>query len=45
MEMQPGDVNRTFADITKAKKLIGYNPQTKFEDGIDEFVKWYKNNK
>ena len=45
MEMQPGDVNRTFADITKAKELIGYNPQTKFEDGIDEFVKWYKNNK
>lgn len=44
MDMQPGDVNRTFADITKAKNLIGYSPKTKFEDGIDEFIKWYKEN-
>ena len=45
LPMQLGDVNRTFADISKAKKLIGYDPQTKFEDGIKKFVNWYKNNK
>ncbi|MGL4946131.1 MAG: GDP-mannose 4,6-dehydratase [Cetobacterium sp.] len=39
--MQPGDVSRTFADITKAKELLKYNPSTKFNDGIDKFVKWY----
>lgn len=40
MPMQPGDVNRTCADITHSKKLIGYNPQTKFEEGIRKFIKW-----
>lgn len=45
MPMQPGDVNRTYADITKAKNLIGYNPQTSFKEGIENFVKWYKENK
>lgn len=43
--MQPGDVNRTYADITKAKKLIGYCPQTSFKEGITNFVNWYKENK
>lgn len=42
MPMQPGDVQRTNADITKAKKMIGYNPETNFKDGIDKFIKWYK---
>lgn len=42
LPMQPGDVDKTYADITKAKELIGYNPTTEFEDGIKEFVKWYK---
>ena len=45
MPMQPGDVNRTYADITKAKNLIGYNPQTSFKQGIENFVNWYKENK
>ena len=40
--MQPGDVNRTFADISKAKAIIGYDPKTKFEEGIEKFVEWYK---
>lgn len=44
MPMQPGDVDRTYADITKAKQMIGYNPKTSFEDGIKKFVEWYKNN-
>ncbi len=42
MEMQPGDVNRTFADISKAKNLLDYNPQTKLLDGLKEFIKWYE---
>lgn len=45
MPMQLGDVNRTYADITKAKNLIGYNPQTSFKEGIENFVNWYKENK
>ncbi len=40
---QPGDVERTYADITKAKKLIGYNPQTNFEEGVKRFVEWFQN--
>jgi UDP-glucuronate 4-epimerase len=43
LPLQAGDVKRTYADITKAKNLIGYNPTTKFSDGIDLFVEWYKN--
>lgn len=42
MPMQPGDVERTFADVSKANKLLGYNPQTTFKEGIEKFVEWYK---
>ena len=45
LPMQPGDVDRTFADVSKAKKLIGYEPKTSFEDGIRNFVNWYKENR
>lgn len=45
LPMQPGDVDRTYADISKAKKLIGYEPKTTFEEGIKKFVEWYKENK
>ena len=45
LPMQPGDVDRTYADISKAKELIGYEPKTTFEDGIRKFVEWYKENK
>lgn len=45
LPMQPGDVERTYADISKAKKLLGYNPKTSFEKGIENFVIWYKNSK
>ncbi len=44
LPMQPGDVERTYADISKAKKLIGYEPKTSFEQGIRKFVGWYKEN-
>ena len=40
--MQPGDVPITFADITKARELLGYNPTTKIADGIPKFVEWYR---
>lgn len=45
LPMQPGDVDRTYADINKANKLIGYKPQVTFEDGIENFINWYKENK
>ena len=44
LPMQPGDVDRTFADITKAKNMIGYEPKTTFKEGIQKFVDWYKDN-
>ncbi len=40
--MQPGDVPITFADISKAKGLLGYNPTTKIREGIPKFVEWFK---
>ena len=41
LPMQPGDVDRTYACIDKAKLMINYNPQTSFEEGIKKFIKWY----
>lgn len=41
---QPGDVPQTFADITKARALLGYNPQTQIEDGLRRFVEWFRTN-
>ena len=42
--MQSGDVAQTFADISKAQKLLNYQPQTKIEDGIKKFVEWFRPN-
>jgi len=39
---QPGDVPQTFADITKARQLLGYNPKTNIEHGIKKFVEWFR---
>ena len=39
---QPGDVPLTWADISKARRLLGYNPQTKLEEGLARFVQWYR---
>ncbi|KLI21919.1 epimerase [Brachyspira hyodysenteriae] len=44
MPMQKGDVDRTSADITKAKKLLNYIPSTSFKEGIEKFIEWYKIN-
>ena len=40
--MQVGDVPATFADTRLLKDLIGLVPSKKVEDGVAEFVKWYK---
>ena len=40
--LQPGDVPQTFADISKARRLLGYDPQTQIEKGIEKFVEWFK---
>ncbi|MSU35610.1 MAG: SDR family NAD(P)-dependent oxidoreductase [Pedosphaera sp.] len=40
--LQPGDVPRTYADISKAATLLGYRPQTRVEEGIPRFVEWFR---
>jgi UDP-glucuronate 4-epimerase len=40
---QQGDMPLTAADITKARELLGYDPQTKIREGIPKFVEWYLN--
>ncbi|MDM0818953.1 SDR family NAD(P)-dependent oxidoreductase [Clostridium perfringens] len=42
MPMQPGDVNRTCADITHSKNILDYSPETSFKEGTKEFIKWLK---
>ncbi|MCH2036607.1 MAG: GDP-mannose 4,6-dehydratase [Puniceicoccaceae bacterium] len=39
---QPGDVSLTWADIRKARELLGYDPKTKFADGMAAFYNWYQ---
>jgi len=41
MPMQPGDVDKTVCDWSKAHKLLGYNPNTNFQTGIATFVDWF----
>jgi UDP-glucuronate 4-epimerase len=41
---QPGDVSKTFADITKAKQLLGYHPQKNLKDGLKKFYDWFLQN-
>ena len=40
--MQPGDMPLTFADISKAKVRLGYEPRIKVEEGIPQFVEWFR---
>ena len=42
--LQPGDVTITYADIAKARDLLGYNPQTPVAQGLGKFVEWYRAN-
>jgi UDP-glucuronate 4-epimerase len=41
---QPGDVPQTFADISKARAMLGYHPKTQIEDGLRRFVEWFRLN-
>ena len=42
LPLQPGDVLKTYADISRARKEIGYAPQVSIENGIPKFVSWYR---
>jgi UDP-glucuronate 4-epimerase len=42
LPMQPGDVPHTCADVSKARRLLGYDPLTSFEEGMKHFVAWYR---
>jgi UDP-glucuronate 4-epimerase len=41
LQEQPGDMALTYADISKAKKLLGYNPTTRLSEGLPAFVDWF----
>ena len=45
LPLQPGDVNRTFADITKAHRELGFNPSTPIPDGLAKFTAWLRQDK
>jgi UDP-glucuronate 4-epimerase len=40
--MQPGDVPLTWADVSKAERMLGYRPATRIEEGLKRFVAWYR---
>ena len=42
--LQPGDVPITYADISRAKSLLDWEPKVKIEDGIAKFIEWFKEN-
>jgi UDP-glucuronate 4-epimerase len=42
VEMQPGDVHRTAANIEAAKSLVGFSPSTSLAAGLELFVDWYR---
>ena len=41
LPMQPGDVERTYADVSKARRLLGYEPTTEFREGVRRFLEWF----
>lgn len=41
LPMQPGDVERTYADVSKARRLLGYEPRVGFEEGVARFMEWF----
>lgn len=42
LPMQPGDVEATYADISDLQEVVGYEPTTSVREGLEQFVKWYK---
>ncbi len=45
LEPQAGDVSLTYADVSKARRILGYEPKVDMKEGIKRFVEWYKGNK
>ena len=41
---RPGDIKHSNADISKARKMLGYDPEWSFKRGISEAIEWYRNN-
>ena len=39
---QPGDVRRTWADLTRSRAELGYDPGVGFRDGLADFVRWLR---
>ena len=44
MPDQPGDVPRTYADVSKAEQLLGYQPNTPIAKGLEKYVQWFREN-
>ena len=42
LNLQPGDVPNTYASVDNLKKKLNYNPSTSVEEGVSNFVKWYR---
>src|SRR5207244_2855346 len=42
LPVQPGDVDKTFADISRARAELGYAPSTSIKEGLAKFVQWYR---
>lgn len=42
MPDQPGDVPRTYADVSKAQKVLGYSPNTPIAEGLKKYVQWFR---
>jgi UDP-glucuronate 4-epimerase len=40
--MEPGDVPATYADVDDLMRDVGFRPSTSIEDGVDRFVRWFK---
>jgi UDP-glucuronate 4-epimerase len=43
LPLQPGDVPNTYADVSLLQKTLGYKPETTVQEGVKQFVEWYKN--
>ena len=42
MDLQPGDVVATYADVDDLMEDVGFKPETPIETGIENFIEWYK---
>ncbi len=42
LPMQAGDVNKTWADVSRLQKDYNYEPNTSVDEGVEKFIKWFK---